>query len=68
VAWYRKHFNLPADSRGQKVFLEFEGIRQAASSISMASDRPHENGVMAFGFDITDRVKPAPQENVSPPD
>src|SRR4051812_37633091 len=27
VAWYRKHFQLPAASAGQKVFLEFEGIR-----------------------------------------
>ena len=27
VAWYRKHFRLPAGSTGQKVFLEFEGIR-----------------------------------------
>src|SRR5450755_4299670 len=29
IAWYRKHFKLPASARGQKVFLEFEGIRQA---------------------------------------
>src|SRR6476659_1355444 len=29
VAWYRKHFKLPASAKGQKIFLEFEGIRQA---------------------------------------
>jgi hypothetical protein len=28
IAWYRKHFKLPPDSAGKKVFLEFEGIRQ----------------------------------------
>src|ERR1044072_1696747 len=28
VAWYRKHFTLPGDAAGKKVFLEFEGIRQ----------------------------------------
>src|SRR5207237_788141 len=27
IAWYRKHFKLPADSAEKKVFLEFEGIR-----------------------------------------
>jgi beta-galactosidase len=29
VAWYRKHFRLPAGSIGQKVYIEFEGVRQA---------------------------------------
>ncbi|MEJ7830370.1 MAG: beta-galactosidase, partial [Segetibacter sp.] len=32
IAWYRKHFKLPATAKGQKVFLEFEGIRQAGDS------------------------------------
>src|SRR5947209_7416893 len=27
LAWYRKHFKLPPDAAGKKVFLEFEGIR-----------------------------------------
>jgi hypothetical protein len=65
VAWYRKHFKLPADSRSQKVFLEFEGIRQGGEFyLNGELIGRHENGVMAFGFDITGRVKPAPQENV----
>src|SRR5690349_16603888 len=29
IAWYRKHFVLPPGSSGKKIFLEFEGIRQA---------------------------------------
>src|SRR5882672_6057439 len=24
IAWYRKHFKLPASAKGQKIFLEFE--------------------------------------------
>ncbi|HEY0763988.1 MAG TPA: GDSL-type esterase/lipase family protein [Pyrinomonadaceae bacterium] len=65
VAWYRKHFKLPADSNGRKVFLEFEGIRHAGEFyVNGKLIGRHENGVMAFGFDITDAVKPAPQENV----
>ena len=65
IAWYRKHFKLPADAAGKKVFLEFEGIHQAGEFyFNGESIGRHENGVMAFGFDITDKVKPAPAENV----
>ncbi|RYX86365.1 DUF4982 domain-containing protein [bacterium] len=65
IAWYRKHFKLPANSAGKKVFLEFEGIRHAGEFyLNGAFIGRHENGVMAFGFDITDKLKPAPQENV----
>ena len=65
IAWYRKHFKLPARSEGRKIFLEFEGIRQAGTFY--LNGRPlgtHENGVMAFGFDITGFVRPSPAENV----
>ncbi|MET0320193.1 MAG: sugar-binding domain-containing protein [Duganella sp.] len=54
IAWYRKRFSLPAQARGQKVFLEFEGARQAAE-VYVNGKRMglHENGVTAFGYDIT---------------
>ena len=29
IGWYRKHFKLPASADGQKVFLQFDGLRQA---------------------------------------
>ena len=32
--WYRKHFRLPANSKNKKVFVEFEGVRQGADSVS----------------------------------
>ena len=65
IAWYRKHFKLPADSNNKKVFLEFEGIRFAGEFyLNGKFMGRHENGVMAFGFDITNDVKSAPQENV----
>lgn len=63
IAWYRKHFKLPAAVSGQKVFLEFEGIRQAGEFyLNGEFIGRSENGVMAFGFDISDKLKPA--ENV----
>jgi beta-galactosidase len=53
VAWYRKRFTLPVSSRGQKVFLEFEGARQAAEVfVNGKAVGLHENGINAFGFDI----------------
>ena len=58
IAWYRKHFSLPASSENKKIFLEFEGIRQAGDFyLNGKLIGRSENGVMAFGFDITDSVR-----------
>jgi hypothetical protein len=57
VAWYRKHFRLPDLKPGQKVFVEFEGARQAAE-VYVNGKRAglHENGVNAFGFEISNHL------------
>jgi beta-galactosidase/beta-glucuronidase len=53
VAWYRKRFTLKKFKPGQKVFLEFEGARQAAEVfVNGRRIGLHENGVTAFGFEI----------------
>jgi beta-galactosidase len=58
IVWYRKHFRIPAARKGQKVFLEFEGIRHAGEVyLNGTFVGRHENGIMAFGFDITEQVK-----------
>lgn len=58
IAWYRKTFRLPAGSEGKKVFLEFQGVRQAAEVwVNGKSVGLSENGVMAFGCDATAAVK-----------
>jgi hypothetical protein len=52
ISWYRKHFKLPADAAGSKVFIEFEGMRQAGEIY--LNGRPfglYENGVTAYGVD-----------------
>ena len=65
IAWYRKHFKIPASHKNRKVFLEFEGIRQGGEFyLNGVFIGRHENGVMAFGFDITDLLKSYPAENV----
>ncbi|MGI4863017.1 MAG: glycoside hydrolase family 2 protein [Janthinobacterium lividum] len=65
VAWYRKHFRLPAGAAGQKVFIEFEGVR-LAGEFYLNGQRLglSENGVMAVGFDLTPFLKSAPADNV----
>ncbi|MEJ6982191.1 sugar-binding domain-containing protein [Pedobacter sp. P351] len=65
IAWYRKRFKIPASARGQKVFIEFEGIRQAGDFyLNGKHIGLHENGVMAFGFDVTDLLKFGNEENI----
>ncbi|MFT3751797.1 MAG: DUF4982 domain-containing protein [Paludibacter sp.] len=57
IVWYRKHFRLPANAKNQKIFLEFEGIRFGGEFwLNGKKIGLHENGVMAFGFDISDNV------------
>ena len=58
VCWYRKHFTLTeADTKG-KVFIEFEGARQGADVwLNGQKVGFSDNGVMAFGFDLSPYVK-----------
>jgi beta-galactosidase len=44
IAWYRKQFQLPPDSAGKKVFLEFEGLRQGGEFYLNWSPRERRNG------------------------
>ncbi|MCI8997625.1 MAG: glycoside hydrolase family 2 protein [Muribaculaceae bacterium] len=54
IAWYRKHFKLPKEAKGKKVFAEFEGVRMGADFYLNGHHLGfHENGVMAVGLDLT---------------
>ena len=65
IVWYRKHFKLPKQAKGKKIFLEFEGIRFGGEFfINGQSVGIHENGVMAFGLDISEFVKFGNEDNV----
>ena len=54
---YVKTFRLPKSAKGKKVFVEFEGARHGAT-VWLNGHRlgMSENGVMAFGFDLTPYV------------
>ena len=65
IGWYRKHFKLPASAKDLKVFIEFEGLKQAAHFwVNGKAVGKFENGVSACGLDITDSVTFGDQENV----
>jgi beta-galactosidase len=65
IGWYRKHFKLPASADGQKVFLEFDGMRQAGHFyLNGQFIGKYENGVTAVGLDITKFVKFGNQDNL----
>ncbi len=55
---YSKTFRLPKSAEGRRVFIEFEGARQAAE-VFVNGKRVglSENGIMAFGFDLTPYIK-----------
>ena len=68
ICWYRKRFdisesqnsqtNLKSQSSNLKVFIEFEGVRQGADVYLNGHNLGFsENGVMAFGFDLTPYMK-----------
>jgi beta-galactosidase len=65
LSWYRKHFKLPAELAGQRVFLEFEGMRQAGDIyLNGKQVGLYENGITAYGIDITHDLLWGAQENV----
>jgi beta-galactosidase len=65
LSWYRKHFKLPAELQGHKVFIEFEGMRQAGDIyLNGKQIGLYENGVTAYGIDITDSLQFGAKENV----
>ena len=65
VVWYRKHFKLPSQFAGQKIFLEFEGMRQAGDIfLNGKAVGLYENGVTAYGLDISGDVHFGSRENV----
>lgn len=61
--WYRRRFTVPAGWAGQHVMLNFGAVDYA--SIVWVNGVPvgaHKGGFDAFGFDITDQLRPGDNE------
>jgi beta-galactosidase len=57
MGWYRKVMNVPADYRGKRVFLEFDGIYENGSVFvngKLAGKRPY--GYSSVCYDVTSLV------------
>jgi len=61
IGWYRKSFHLGADSAGQRVFVEFDGV-MAHSDVWIngihLGHRP--SGTVSFSYDLTDHLRAPP--------
>ena len=56
--WYRKSFTLPVAAQGQKVYIEFEGVRQVAEVyLNGHWLGTCKNGFVPFGFELTPFAK-----------
>jgi beta-galactosidase len=54
IGWYRKSFTLPANSKGKKVFIDFDGIYDNSEvwiNGTLLGKRP--NGYISFQYDLT---------------
>jgi beta-galactosidase len=64
AAWYRKRFRLAPGPAGRRAVLEFEGFRQAAEIfLNGKSIGLSENGVTAYGVDLTPGLRTDGGEN-----
>ena len=65
TVWYRKHFKLPEQDSGKKIFIEFESVRQIADVyINGKHLGQNQTGFIPFGFDLTPYLKFGNQDNV----
>ena len=58
VSVYRRRFRLPLEARGQRVFVDFEGV-MTASTVCLNGARlgEYKGGYTPFSFDLTPHVE-----------
>ncbi len=58
LSWYRKHFTLDASDKDRKVFLEFQGVRDAGTFyVNGTKIGIQEDEISPVGLDITSAVQ-----------
>lgn len=65
TAWYRKRFSLPAELKGQRVFIAFEGVNKNSKvwcNSYFIGHRPY--GYIPFMYDITEQVNFGEEDNL----
>jgi len=55
VGWYRREFDIPANDRGRRIWIEFDGaFRDVLVFVNGCYIGNNENGYVPFRFDLTD--------------
>ncbi|MGQ8335335.1 sugar-binding domain-containing protein [Sunxiuqinia sp. A32] len=58
IGWYRKHLQVPADKKGEKIYLYFEGVyNRSEVFINGISLGKRPNGYISFMYDATPYIK-----------
>ena len=58
IGWYRKTMDIPAEKKGQKVYLYFEGVyNRSEVFLNGESMGKRPNGYISFMFDATPYIK-----------
>jgi beta-galactosidase/beta-glucuronidase len=58
IGWYRKHLEVPADKKGEKVYLYFEGVyNRSEVFVNGVSLGKRPNGYISFMYDATPYIK-----------
>lgn len=66
IGWYRKTLNIPADKKGEQVYLYFEGVYNRSEVYingHLLGKRP--NGYISFMYDVTPYIKYGEKNSVS---
>ena len=64
--WYKKSFNLPADFKGKKVILRFDGVYSYARlTVNGKYVCDHHGGFTRWEADVTDFVKPGKNNEIA---
>ncbi|AHW60283.1 protein of unknown function [Draconibacterium orientale] len=58
IGWYRKHLEIPADKKDEKVYLYFEGVyNRSEVFVNGVSLGKRPNGYISFLYDATPYIK-----------
>lgn len=58
TGWYRKKFTVPADKKGGRIHIQFDGVYMNADFwINGEHVGNHPYGYTSFWFDLTDKIK-----------
>jgi beta-galactosidase len=57
VGWYRKNFDLPAQDKGRRIFIDFDGVyRDSQVWVNGFYLGRESSGYQSFGYDVSDYV------------